>query len=124
MRHLVLAMLMLTACGAVVLAAKDQPALAAEPVESAEADKPAETEPPAKKDAAKKDAAKKDAAKKDGATKKDGGKPVNQFCAVERESKIDPKVTTTHEGKVIGFCCEGCVDTFKEDPKKYMKDLK
>ena len=115
MRHLVLALLMLTACGAVVLAAKDQPALAAEPAESAAADRPAKKDEPAKKD---------DAAKKDGPAKKDGGKPVNQFCAVERDSKIDPKVTTTHEGKVIGFCCGGCVDTFKEDPKKYMKDLK
>ena len=99
MRHLVLALLMLTACGAVVLAAKDQPALA---------------------DSAKKE----DASKKDDAAKKDGGKPINKFCAIERENEIDPKVTTTHEGKVVGFCCDGCVDKFKADPKKYMKDLK
>lgn len=100
MRHLVLTFLMLTACGAVVLAAKDQPALAAETAD------------------------KKAPGKKDQPATKRAGEPVNKFCAVERASEIDPKVTTTHDGKVVGFCCEACVDTFKADPKKYMKDLK
>ena len=26
--------------------------------------------------------------------------------------------------KLIGFCCADCIDKFKTDPKKYMKDLK
>jgi YHS domain-containing protein len=49
---------------------------------------------------------------------------VNKFCPIDRENGIDPKVTTTHDGKTIGFCCEPCIETFKADPKKYMKDLK
>ena len=113
MRHLVLALLMLTACGAVVLAAKDQPALAAESTQKDDA--PAKKDGPAKKD---------DASKKDDAAKKDAGKPVNKLCPVEPEHEIDPKVTTTHDGKVIGFCCDGCIDTFKADPKKYTKNMK
>lgn len=87
MRHLFLALLLLTACGAVVLAAK---------------------EPPGSKDS----------------TKKEEGKPVNKFCPIEKENEVDPKVTTVYEGKTIAFCCADCIDTFKTDPKKYMKDLK
>ena len=106
MRHLVLALLMLTACGAVVLAARDQPALAAE---SAEKDR---------------DAKKDGGAKKEGPAKKDTSKPINKFCPIERENEIDPEVTTTYEGKVIGFCCEPCIKKFNADPKTHMKDLK
>jgi len=87
MRHLVLALLLLTACGAVVLAAK-------EPVPGNDS------------------------------AKKEEGKPVNKFCPIEKEHEVDPKVTTVYEGKTIGFCCADCIDKFKADPKKYMKDLK
>jgi YHS domain-containing protein len=52
------------------------------------------------------------------------GKPVNKYCAINREEEIDPKVTTDYKGKVIGFCCEDCIAKFKKDPEKYMKDLK
>ena len=38
--------------------------------------------------------------------------------------KIDPKVTTVYKGKVIGFCCEDCIEKFNKDPEKYMKTLK
>ncbi len=51
-------------------------------------------------------------------------KPVNKFCAIEKDSEVDPKVTTTYDGKVIGFCCDECIPTFKKDPAKYMKGLK
>jgi YHS domain-containing protein len=87
MRYLLLASLLLSACGAVVLAAQGKP-------EQADA------------------------------AKKDEGKPVNKFCPIEKDNEIDPKVTTTYEGKVIAFCCAECIDKFKADPKKYMKDLK
>jgi YHS domain-containing protein len=50
--------------------------------------------------------------------------PVNKFCPVEKENAVDPKITTVHDGKVIGFCCADCIPTFKKDPAKYMKDLK
>jgi YHS domain-containing protein len=60
-------------------------------------------------------------AKKDDAKEK---KPVNKKCPVEPEHEVDPTVTVTHRGKVVGFCCEDCVKTFKANPEKYMKKLK
>jgi YHS domain-containing protein len=87
MRHLILTLLLFTACGAVVLAAPEKPG---------DAD----------------------------SAKKDPSKPVNKFCPIEKENEVDPKVTTTYEGKVVAFCCADCIDKFKADPKKYMKDLK
>jgi YHS domain-containing protein len=51
-------------------------------------------------------------------------KPVNKFCAVDRDNEVDPKVTTVYKGKVIGFCCRDCIKDFQKDPEKYMKDLK
>ena len=50
---------------------------------------------------------------------------VNQFCAIEKENKIDPKGKTyTYNGKTIGFCCADCIDEFKKNPEKYMATLK
>ena len=50
---------------------------------------------------------------------------VNQFCAIENEHKIDPNGKTyTYNGKVVGFCCSDCIDTFKKSPEKYMASLK
>jgi hypothetical protein len=55
-----------------------------------------------------------DAPKKDDAPKK----PVNKFCAVEGKGHdVDPKVTKTYKGKVIGFCCNDCIETFDKDPE-------
>jgi YHS domain-containing protein len=50
--------------------------------------------------------------------------PVNKYCAVNKDEKINPKVTYEYQGKTIGFCCEDCIPDFKKDPEKYMKDLK
>lgn len=50
-------------------------------------------------------------------------KPVNTKCPILGEA-IDPKITTTYQGKTIAFCCKDCIDDFKKDPEKYMKDLK
>jgi YHS domain-containing protein len=52
-------------------------------------------------------------------------KPVNQYCAVQKEYKIDPNgPTVMYNEKLIGFCCEDCLPEFKKNPEKYMKDLK
>lgn len=51
-------------------------------------------------------------------------KPVNTMCAVENDDPIDPNVTTVYNGKVVAFCCKDCVPKFKQDPEKYMKNLK
>jgi YHS domain-containing protein len=57
------------------------------------------------------------------ATTQPAAAPVNKTCPV-MAGPVDPKVTTVHDGKVIGFCCEDCIATFKKDPAKYMKNLK
>ena len=51
-------------------------------------------------------------------------KPINKYCAVDRDDEVDPTVTYLYQGKVIGFCCADCIPKFKKDPEKYMKDLK
>ena len=53
-------------------------------------------------------------------------KPVNKFCAVEKENEIDLKHggTYVYKGKTIGFCCPDCIDEFKKDPDKYVKNMK
>jgi YHS domain-containing protein len=33
---------------------------------------------------------------------------------------IDKNIYTDYEGKRIYFCCQGCVETFKKDPEKYV----
>jgi YHS domain-containing protein len=49
----------------------------------------------------------------------------NEYCAVEQENKVDPKAKTyTYNGKVIGFCCDDCIDDFKKNPEKYMAKIK
>lgn len=60
----------------------------------------------------------KDAAK---GAKKDAkaAKPINKICPVEG-GEVDPEATITHKGKVIAFCCDGCDETFKKDPAKYL----
>ena len=49
---------------------------------------------------------------------------VNKFCAVVHGDPVDPTVFIMHEGKKIGFCCADCIDEFKKDPAKYLKDMK
>ena len=49
-------------------------------------------------------------------------KPINAKCPVQGED-IDPDVTTTYKGKTVAFCCKDCIDEFKKDPEKYMKQI-
>lgn len=48
--------------------------------------------------------------------------PVNKKCPVTGEA-VDPKVTIDYKQKVIGFCCQDCVDEFRKSPEKYTKKL-
>jgi len=57
-------------------------------------------------------------------TQPSAGKPINKFCAVESDNKIDPKITYVYQGKTIGFCCRDCIEDFQKDPDKYMRGLK
>ena len=49
--------------------------------------------------------------------------PINKKCPVTGED-VDSKITWEYQGRVIGFCCMDCVEPFKKNPEKYMKDLK
>ncbi len=47
----------------------------------------------------------------------------NKFCPVQGWA-VDPKSPTlTYKGKVIGFCCPHCDETFNEDPDRYLRNL-
>lgn len=47
----------------------------------------------------------------------------NKVCPVMGK-EIDKEVQTVeYKGKMIGFCCKGCITKFKKDPDKYMKNL-
>jgi YHS domain-containing protein len=37
--------------------------------------------------------------------------------------KIDKNVYTDYQGKRIYFCCSGCIDEFKKNPAKYLKQM-
>lgn len=45
-------------------------------------------------------------------------KPVNTTCPVSGKA-LDPRYTIVHEGRVLGFCCEKCVQEFWSNPAKY-----
>jgi YHS domain-containing protein len=50
--------------------------------------------------------------------------PVNKKCPISGED-IDPKgKTVTYKGKVVGFCCDDCIEKFNKDPDKYVESLK
>lgn len=49
-----------------------------------------------------------------------GQTPINTMCPVMQEEQIDPDITVTYKGRTIGFCCDRCVDRFKNDPEKYV----
>ena len=48
--------------------------------------------------------------------------PVNAVCPVS-DHDADAAHTATHQGKLIAFCCEECVDSFKKSPDKFMKKV-
>jgi len=48
----------------------------------------------------------------------------NKICPVTGE-KINEltKATYEYEGKIYNFCCAMCIDDFKKDPQKYIKEI-
>ncbi|MCC6356121.1 MAG: hypothetical protein IT577_19710 [Verrucomicrobiae bacterium] len=53
-----------------------------------------------------------------------GRSPVNKVCPVKEGKPVDPAITAEHEGRLIGFCCEGCKAAFVKDPKAYLSKVK
>ncbi|MBR90992.1 MAG: hypothetical protein CMO66_06985 [Verrucomicrobiales bacterium] len=50
-----------------------------------------------------------------------------ETCLVSDEgltSMQDDPYVYVHEGTTVKFCCEGCLDEFKEDPAKFLAKLK
>lgn len=37
--------------------------------------------------------------------------------------KINKNIFADHDGKRVYFCCPACLQTFKDDPAKYVKKL-
>jgi YHS domain-containing protein len=37
--------------------------------------------------------------------------------------KISKEIWADHLGQRVYFCCEACIDEFRDDPEKYMKKL-
>jgi YHS domain-containing protein len=73
------------------------------------------------KETEKKEKEAKDKDKKKG-EEKDKKPELNKKCPVT-DDDADVKLTHEHKGRTIAFCCDGCVDDFKKDPKKFMAKL-
>ena len=56
-----------------------------------------------------------------------GSEPVQageqKTCPIMKGNPIDKKVYADHDGKRVFFCCGGCINTFKKDPAKLMKEM-
>jgi YHS domain-containing protein len=48
---------------------------------------------------------------------------TNQVKCPVSGKAINPTASLEHEGKKVYFCCEGCPNAFKADPKKYLEKL-
>jgi YHS domain-containing protein len=51
------------------------------------------------------------------------GKGNPQAICPIQGGKIDKSIYTDYQGKRIYFCCSGCIDDFKKDPDKYLKQM-
>ncbi|MDB5319954.1 MAG: hypothetical protein JWN40_1585 [Phycisphaerales bacterium] len=50
-------------------------------------------------------------------------KPLNSKCPVSGKDVVLPNVLT-HEGKLVGFCCDKCPVAFAKEPAKYAAAIK
>jgi len=50
-------------------------------------------------------------------------KPLNSKCPVSGKDVVLPNVLT-HEGKLVGFCCDKCPVAFAKEPAKYAANIK
>ena len=52
----------------------------------------------------------------------DENQPAQTVCPV-MGGKIDQSIYTDYKRRRIYFCCQGCVDAFKNNPEKYLDKL-
>jgi YHS domain-containing protein len=50
--------------------------------------------------------------------------PVNKKCPISDEDVNVKGKTVIYKGKVVGFCCDDCIDIFNKNPDKYADKLK
>jgi YHS domain-containing protein len=50
-------------------------------------------------------------------------KPLNSKCPVSGKDVVLPNVLT-HDGKLVGFCCDKCPVAFAKEPAKYAANIK
>jgi YHS domain-containing protein len=50
-------------------------------------------------------------------------KPLNSVCPVSGKPVVLPNILT-HEGKLVGFCCDKCPVAFMKEPAKYAANIK
>jgi len=51
------------------------------------------------------------------------GQIWNKVCPVEGKLVNSDSSTFEFNGKVFGFCCEGCDSKFQKDPETFLKNL-
>jgi len=44
----------------------------------------------------------------------------NKKCLVKKDDDVDPAVFAVYNKKIVGFCCEDCIEEFSKNPEKYM----
>ena len=44
-------------------------------------------------------------------------------CPVMDGNPINKSIFTEYQGKKVYFCCPGCIEKFKAEPEKYVKEL-
>lgn len=47
---------------------------------------------------------------------------TNEICPI-MGGKVNPQISTEYKGKKVYFCCSGCIEQFKANPKKYVDKL-
>ena len=51
------------------------------------------------------------------------GEIINTMCPVMGgEADSDTPYRAEYNGKMYGFCCPNCVDTFMSDPERYVEE--
>ncbi len=49
--------------------------------------------------------------------------PVNKDCPVSGKP-VKAGITSSHDGKTVGFCCNNCKGKFDKDPAKFAPKVK
>jgi YHS domain-containing protein len=52
-----------------------------------------------------------------------GSKPNNTLCP-RKNTPVNPELVLAYDGKIVGLCCQECFGKFKENPSKYVANLK